>query len=470
VWSLRELHVDHNHLSGWIPPEVDKFRVLARLDLSSNDLSGPIPSGIGRPAGYLRELHLENNHLSGPIPAEVGNLTQLRSADLSNNQLDGPIPASVGNLVKLERIGLAGNMLSGEIPSNLGSLTSLVDMGSDFRWNALETSDPTLRIFLDTKQTGGDWVSTQTLAPSGFSAGAPGVATVPLSWTPILYRGDGGGYRLWYGTTPGGPYELVGITSGKAASSAVVDLLTPATTYHFVAESVTDPHAHNQSRVASGVGAEVSATTTSAGQTWYGLTVAKDGPGTGTVSATGIRCGGVCAAGYAPGTSVTLVATPDSPWGFLGWSGDCSGTSATCVLTVDAPKAVTATFSGPLPQSFYTVPPCRLYDSRGASGGADPLAAATDTIVAAAGVCGLPSTARSVSLNVTVVSPTAGGHLELHAAGTARPGTSTINYSADRTRANNAIVGLGSDGAVAVYVAQPTGTVHVVLDVNGFFE
>ena len=48
---------------------------------------------------------------------------------------------------------------------------------------------------------------------------------------------------------------------------------------------------------------------------------------------------------YAPGTVVTLTATPKtgSPW--VGWSGACTGTDPTCVLTIKADTSVTAVFS-----------------------------------------------------------------------------------------------------------------------------
>lgn len=47
---------------------------------------------------------------------------------------------------------------------------------------------------------------------------------------------------------------------------------------------------------------------------------------------------------FAPGTVVTLTATPasGSPW--VGWSGACTGTATTCTLTMDANKSVTANF------------------------------------------------------------------------------------------------------------------------------
>jgi hypothetical protein len=73
-------------------------------------------------------------------------------------------------------------------------------------------------------------------------------------------------------------------------------------------------------------------------------------------------------------------------------------------------------------------------------------------------------------LNVTVLSPTAQGNVRLYPADVSPPTTSAINYAAGQTRANNAVLSLGANGALVVYVGQPGGTVHVVLDVNGYFQ
>ena len=110
-----------------------------------------------------------------------------------------------------------------------------------------------------------------------------------------------------------------------------------------------------------------------------------------------------------------------------------------------------------------------MFDSRSPAG-ASPLRAGTDTQIAIGGRCGIPATAKAVSLNVTVVSPSAGGHLRLYASGTPRPAASSINFALGQTRANNAVVSLGVDGALVVYVSQPSGTTHVVIDVNGYFQ
>jgi hypothetical protein len=73
-------------------------------------------------------------------------------------------------------------------------------------------------------------------------------------------------------------------------------------------------------------------------------------------------------------------------------------------------------------------------------------------------------------LSFAVTQPTAPGDLSLFPAGTPAPLVSAINYRAGQTRANNAIVGLSGAGALAVYCNQGSGTVHVILDVNGYFE
>ena len=49
------------------------------------------------------------------------------------------------------------------------------------------------------------------------------------------------------------------------------------------------------------------------------------------------------------------------------------------------------------------------------------------------------------------------------------PLVAAINYSAGQTRSNNAVVGLNPAGELAAFVGGPAGTVHFVLDVNGYF-
>jgi hypothetical protein len=86
-----------------------------------------------------------------------------------------------------------------------------------------------------------------------------------------------------------------------------------------------------------------------------------------------------------------------------------------------------------------------------------------------AGFCGVPATARALSVNLTVTSPTAAGNLRAYPAGGAAPLASSINYSAGQTRANSGAFSLSASG-LAVRADQAGGTVHLILDVNGYFQ
>lgn len=122
---------------------------------------------------------------------------------------------------------------------------------------------------------------------------------------------------------------------------------------------------------------------------------------------------------------------------------------------------------------FHTVPPCRAVDTRLASGvpnGAPALSGGVLRTLAFAGACGVPATATAVSVNITVTGAGAPGELRLSAS-TPAPALSTLSYSLGQTRANNAIVALGPDGALAALADQSAGsTVHLIVDVNGYFE
>lgn len=122
--------------------------------------------------------------------------------------------------------------------------------------------------------------------------------------------------------------------------------------------------------------------------------------------------------------------------------------------------------------SFHTLTPCRLVDTRGVAGpfGGPALAANTSRSFTVVGRCGLPATAWAVALNVAVTAPTATGFFRVYPGGTPAPATSTLNYAAGKTRANNATLSLGPAGDLAVFCGQPTGSAHLILDVTGYFE
>jgi Calx-beta domain/Divergent InlB B-repeat domain len=223
----------------------------------------------------------------------------------------------------------------------------------------------------------------------------------------------------------------------------------------------------------------------------HALSVSRTGGGSGTVSSSpaGINCGAQCSATYDFGTRVTLTAQPSAGSLFEAWGGDCAG-NGTCIVSLARSRSVSAGFVRPTPTPtptstprttptarpsptapggvhFYTLAPCRAVDTRAGQA----LDGRTGGIFSLGGLCGVPPTAKAASVNVTVTQPTTPGNLRLYAAGSPLPPTSVINFVKGQTRANNAIVALGPSAEVAIYDDQPAGaTVHVIVDVNGYFQ
>jgi PKD domain len=143
-------------------------------------------------------------------------------------------------------------------------------------------------------------------------------------------------------------------------------------------------------------------------------------------------------------------------------------------LPGDGAASLAASPSGggcqPAGMEFFTVPPCRVFDSR--SG--DPLRAGF-RFLRVAGLCGIPADARAVSANLTVVNSQVAGYLTAYADDSLPSLTPTIDFNAGQVRSNNAVVQLAGDGSgtVAVYFGADdpgdlTHTVDLMLDVNGF--
>ncbi|KAL4317640.1 receptor-like protein 12 [Arachis ipaensis] len=90
---LKGIDLSSNHLSGDIPSELENLVELVSLNLSRNNLTGKIPSGIGRLLS-LESLDLSRNHLFGSIPSSLAQIDFLSVLDLSHNNLSGQIPTS----------------------------------------------------------------------------------------------------------------------------------------------------------------------------------------------------------------------------------------------------------------------------------------------------------------------------------------------------------------------------------------
>jgi uncharacterized repeat protein (TIGR01451 family) len=121
---------------------------------------------------------------------------------------------------------------------------------------------------------------------------------------------------------------------------------------------------------------------------------------------------------------------------------------------------------------YYTITPCRLADTRTANGpyGGPALNAGSSRTFIAAGQCGVPADAVALSFNLTVTQGTASGDLRVYRTGITPPLLSTIDYHAGQTLANNGVTLLGTAGDFVVESDQVSGSVQVIIDVNGYFK
>ena len=127
---------------------------------------------------------------------------------------------------------------------------------------------------------------------------------------------------------------------------------------------------------------------------------------------------------------------------------------------------VKAAWAGAEASDFFTVTPCRLFDTRESQ----PLQPGQARDFLVAGHCGVPATAKAVALNVTAMNAAAGGHVILYPANLSVPVSRTVAYAPGKTRASNALIRLSTDGEGRLGVFTGTGPVDVIVDVAGYFE
>ncbi len=111
--------------------------------------------------------------------------------------------------------------------------------------------------------------------------------------------------------------------------------------------------------------------------------------------------------------------------------------------------------------SLYTMPPCRVLDTRQSPG--TPITELTVNVLASS--CGVPSSAQAYVFNATVVPVGSLGFLTLWPHGQPQPLASTLNAADGAITSNMAIVPT-SDGSINALASSPT---HLVLDISGYF-
>jgi hypothetical protein len=123
--------------------------------------------------------------------------------------------------------------------------------------------------------------------------------------------------------------------------------------------------------------------------------------------------------------------------------------------------------------SYYALNPCRVVDTRNANStnGGPILASATTRSFSIRGTCGVPTTAKAVSLNLAVTGMNAGGYVTLWPSGQSQPVVSSINFSGtDTALANGAIVGVSANAQDLSAYDGSNSAVHIIIDVTGYFQ
>ena len=110
--------------------------------------------------------------------------------------------------------------------------------------------------------------------------------------------------------------------------------------------------------------------------------------------------------------------------------------------------------------------PARILDTRGGGGA---LGVTGTTAVQIRGAGGVPTTGVSaVAINVTAVSPAAGGYLTVWPSGRDRPTASNLNFAVGQTVPNLVVVPVGTDGKIKIFNGS-SGAVDLLADVAGYY-
>jgi len=148
-----------------------------------------------------------------------------------------------------------------------------------------------------------------------------------------------------------------------------------------------------------------------------------------------------------------------------------------------SPASAQITPSATSGSSYTAITPCRLADTRqnsGLQGQGNTLTAGHTLNVMVAGNCNVPDfntwsyhAITAVVVNITAINPTSNGWLKAFAYGQPAPATSTVNFLAGETIANEATITVGADitgenGSISIN--NFTGSTDVAVDVQGYYH
>ena len=165
-----------------------------------------------------------------------GHVTKLR---LARNGLVGKLPSQLGNFTHLKLLRLENNALNGFIPRKICALQDTLS-DANFAYNALYTRRRRVNECMSMMDP--DWRDTQTSKPTDLMVTQISTTSIGISWKPIAYTADAGGYEIAYRTEATGTAIFHGRTTDKSVSTYLLDGLEPGRSYFVGVRSTTLAH------------------------------------------------------------------------------------------------------------------------------------------------------------------------------------------------------------------------------------
>jgi hypothetical protein len=235
--QLEELSLSYNPMNV-LPDSIFNLVNLTHLSLTGIKIES-ISNQISN-LTQLTQLILNENSLT-ELSKEIGQLKNLDRLYLQKNALT-QLPSEIGNLTRLTRLYLQGNKLK-TLPIEITSLTKIRSSSTTFSYNALDISNTDIIAFLDSKCSG--WKGTQTVAPKNLTITSIGNDSVTISWEPIDYVENDGGYEIFLSQASNDSYTVFDKTSNKTMNTFSLSGLYPGEINYCKVRTVTNPHQNN---------------------------------------------------------------------------------------------------------------------------------------------------------------------------------------------------------------------------------
>ncbi|CAN6841717.1 unnamed protein product [Brassica oleracea] len=124
--QLEVLLLQNNSFTTFQMPTTIVHNNLQLLDFSKNDIGGLFPDNIGRLLPYLVHMNGSNNGFQRNFPSSMGEMKNISFLDLSYNNFSGNLPRSFfTGCFSLKYLKLSHNRFTGHVPPRLTNFTSL---------------------------------------------------------------------------------------------------------------------------------------------------------------------------------------------------------------------------------------------------------------------------------------------------------------------------------------------------------